>query len=74
MNVHASKDSTCLSRSLCLSNYKTQTQSPLPCSLFTAEEHQKPLKEEMVVQKCTTEKDLLELEKPGTVVEEVGKE
>ena len=27
-----------------------------------------------MVQKCTTEKDLPEPEKPGTVVEEVGKE
>jgi hypothetical protein len=28
----------------------------------------------MVVQKCTTEKNVLELRKPGMVVEEVGKE
>jgi hypothetical protein len=63
---------------VCLDLSVSQTikhkHSLLPCSLFTTEEHQKPLKEEMVVQKCTTEKDLLELEKLGTEVEEVGKE
>jgi hypothetical protein len=42
--------------------------------LFTAEKYRKPMKEEMVVQKCTTEKNVLELRKPGMVVEEVGKE
>jgi hypothetical protein len=61
-----------LDLSLFLSSNNTQTKSLLPCSLFMAKECQKPATEEMVVQNCITEKDLLEPEKPSTVVEEEG--
>jgi hypothetical protein len=47
-----------LDLSLFLSSNKTQTKSLLPCSLFMAEECQKSMMEEMVVQKHITEKDL----------------
>jgi hypothetical protein len=47
-----------LDLSLFLSSNKTQTKSLLSCSLFMAEECQKPTMEEMVVQKYITEKDL----------------
>jgi hypothetical protein len=66
--------SSCLDLSLFLSSNNTQTKNLLLCSLFMVEERQKPVTEEMVVQKYITEKDLPEAEKPGIVVEKVGKE
>jgi hypothetical protein len=58
-----------LDLSLFLSSNNTQTKSLLPCSLFMAKKRQKPVTKEMVVQNYITEKDLLEAEKPSTVIE-----